>query len=109
MISSGLKVRETDTGLVINLHVLPRAKRCEIAGVHNGALKIKVNAPPVDDAANRSIIQFLSTLLGVSKSSLTILTGNRSRDKTLQIRGISLAGFMARISQASNNRNIAIS
>ena len=98
MNSTGLNVKETGAGLVVRLHVQPRAKRCEIAGVHNEALKIKVTAPPVDDAANLAIIDFLSTLLGLSKSNLQILAGGKSRDKILQIRGLSLADFLARIS-----------
>jgi uncharacterized protein len=98
MNSTGLKVKETGAGLVVRLHVQPRAKRCEITGVHNEALKVKVTAPPVDDAANRAIIEFFSTLLGLSKSDLQILAGGKSRDKTLQIRGLSLVEFLARIS-----------
>ena len=94
----GLHVNQTDAGLVVRLHVLPRAKRCEIAGVHNGALKVRVTAPPVDDAANRAIIEFLSASLGLSKSSVQILAGSKSRDKILQIRGLCLTDFLARIS-----------
>ena len=98
MIGSELKVSESGVGLVVRLHVQPRAKRCEVAGVHNGALKIKVTASPVDDAANRAIIEFLSTLLRLSKSNLQILAGGKSREKTLQIRGLTLADFLVRIS-----------
>ena len=97
MTDSGLQVNEAAAGLVIRLHVLPRARRCELAGVHNRALKIKVMAPPVDDAANRAIVEFLSNLLGLSKSSLQILAGHKSRDKTLQIKGLSRTDFLARI------------
>lgn len=94
MIDSGLKVCETPTGLEVRLHVLPRAKRCEISGEHNGALKVRVTAPPVDDAANRAIIEFFSALLGISKSSLNISAGLKHRDKILQIKGISLRSFL---------------
>ena len=98
MISDGLKITESDVGLLVLLHVQPRAKRSEVAGLYNGALKVKVTAPPVDDAANRAIIELLSSLLGLSKSNLHILSGGKSREKTLQVRGISLADFLARIS-----------
>ncbi|HTY63635.1 MAG TPA: DUF167 domain-containing protein [Acidobacteriota bacterium] len=97
MMNTGLRASETSEGLTVHLHVLPRAKRSEFAGLHNGALKLKVTAPPVDDAANRAIIEFFAELLGVSKSSLKILAGNKSREKVLQIKGISLADFIARI------------
>jgi uncharacterized protein (TIGR00251 family) len=94
MDDSGLKVRETGLGLEVRLHVLPRARRSELAGVHNGALKLKVTAPPVDDAANRAIIEFFSDLLGVSKSSLSIPAGAKSREKILQIKGLTLSRFL---------------
>jgi uncharacterized protein len=99
MNETGLKVRETVAGLVIRLHVQPRAKRSEVVGLHDGALKMKVTAPPVDDAANRAIIEFFSKLLGISKSHLQILAGEKSRDKTLQISGLSGAEFQTRISR----------
>jgi len=95
----GLKVKETSGNLIVMLHVQPRAKRCEVAGLHDGSLKIKVTAPPIDDAANRAIIEFLAKSLGISKSMLQILAGNKSRDKMLQISGLSLAEFDARISR----------
>jgi uncharacterized protein len=93
MNNSGLKVRETAWGLEVRLHVLPRAKHSELAGVHSGALKLKVTAPPVDNAANRAIIDFFSSLLGVSKSSLSIPMGAKSRDKILLIKGLTLSRF----------------
>jgi uncharacterized protein (TIGR00251 family) len=95
MMDMGLDIRETADGLLVRLHVVPRSKRCEISGTHNGALRVKVNAPPVDDAANRAIIDFFSRLFHVPKSRLTILTGLKSRDKVLQIRDLSLRDFRA--------------
>jgi len=83
-------VRRTDRGLEIRLHVQPRAKRSEISGVYNGALKIKVTAPPVDDAANRAVIEYLASFLGVSKSGVSILSGAKSKDKVLLIKNVSL-------------------
>jgi uncharacterized protein (TIGR00251 family) len=98
MTDTELNANETKAGIVFRLHVQPRAKRCEVAGVHDGALKVKVTAPPVEDAANRAVIEFLSRSLGVSKASLQILAGGKSRDKVLQISGLSLADFRAKIS-----------
>lgn len=99
MTGTGLKATETSGGLLICLHVQPRAKRCEVSGLHNGALKIKVTAPPVDDAANRALIDFLSRVLGTPKSNFQILGGEKSRDKTLKISGMSLSEFQTRISR----------
>jgi uncharacterized protein len=97
MNAADLDCRETPAGLEIRLHVQPRAKHCEMSGIHNRALKIKVTAPPVDDAANRAVVELFSALLGISRSSLQIISGLKSRDKTLQIKGISLRGFLDRI------------
>ena len=97
MSDAELQVRETGEGLEVRIHVQPRARRCEISGIFNGALKIKVTAPPVDDAANRGIIEFFSSLLGIPKSGLHILAGSKSRDKILQVRGISLRNFLERV------------
>ena len=93
MTESALDVRETDAGLQVRLHVQPRAKRCEISGAHNGALKVKVTAPPVDDAANRAVVEFFADLLHIPKSRLAIQAGLKSRDKVLHIKDLSLKDF----------------
>jgi len=97
MTESGLQIRETPAVLEVRLHVLPRAKRCEISGVHNGALKVRVTAPPVDDAANHAIIKFFAAKLDISKSSIGIVAGHKSRDKILQIKSLSLRDLLSRL------------
>jgi uncharacterized protein len=97
MNAADLDCRETPAGLEIRLRVQPRAKHGEISGIKNRALKIKVTAPPVDDAANRAVVELFSALLGISKSSLQIISGLKSRNKTLQIKGLSLRSFLDRI------------
>ena len=97
-IEADLRVRETDQGLEVAVHVMPRAKSCRISGVHNGALKVRVQSPPVDGAANRALVGFFSGLLGISKSRFQILSGPRSRNKVLQIKNLSLREFLDRIS-----------
>ena len=96
---TGLEARETEAGLRVRLHVTPRAKRCEISGTRDGALKVTVTAPPVDDAANRAIIEFFSRLLRIPKSRITIAAGLKSKDKVLQIKDLSLQNFGAKIAQ----------
>jgi hypothetical protein len=87
------RIRQTDSGLEVALHVQPRARRDEIVGVHNGALKLKVSAPPVDDAANRAVIEFFAALLDVPKTRLQIVAGLKSREKTLRIESVSISDF----------------
>jgi uncharacterized protein (TIGR00251 family) len=97
MIDSSLKIRETDAGLEVRVHVQPRARHSEIQGVYNEALKVRVTAPPVDDAANRAVIECLAARLGLPKSRFHILSGARSRDKTVQIEGLSRKEFEKKV------------
>ena len=83
------QIRETADGVQVRVHAQPRARRNEIVGTHDGALKIKIAAPPVDDAANRAVVNFFADLLGVPKSRVRIVAGLKSRDKTLFIEGVS--------------------
>jgi uncharacterized protein (TIGR00251 family) len=89
--------RERENGLEVPLHVQVRARRDEIAGVHNGVLKIRISAPPVDDAANRAVLAFFASLLSIPKSRLRIVSGQKSRDKVLRIEGISLNDLRSRL------------
>ncbi len=97
MSESGWRVRETDRGVDLPLHVQPRARRNETAGLYNGALKLKISAPPVDDAANRSVVEYFASLLDLPRSRLSIVSGMKSRDKVLRIEGISLHDLRQRI------------
>ncbi len=84
------QIRETNSGVNILLHVVPRAKRCEIAGLHNGALKLKVTAPPVANAANQAVVEFFASLLDIPLSRLHIVSGSKSRQKILHVEGVSV-------------------
>ena len=64
-----LRIRETENGVVLDIRVLPRSSRCELAGIQDGALKMKITAPPVEGRANEECIRFLSDLLKVRKSA----------------------------------------
>ncbi len=97
MSDAPLRIRDIGTGIEVALHVQPRARRNEIAGLHNGALKLKLCAPPVDDAANRAVIEYFASLLHLPKSSLRILSGMKSRDKILRIESISQGDFFGHI------------
>ena len=83
-----LHIRETDNGAILEIRVLPRSSRCEIAGVQNGALKIKITAPPVEGKANKECIRFISDLLKIKKSAVSIIAGEKSKNKTILIAGM---------------------
>jgi len=94
-------IRENGAGLEVSLHVQPRARHTRLAGTYGGRLKVSVTAPPVDQAANRAIVEFFSHLLDLPKSRLRIISGESSREKVLRIEGMSRAGFHERISAPS--------
>jgi uncharacterized protein (TIGR00251 family) len=81
-----LNIRNTPDGIVFKVLIQPRSSKNMIAGLHGDALKIKLTAPPVDNAANRMCINFLAKTLGVSKSSLEIIAGHTSRNKQVLLR-----------------------
>jgi hypothetical protein len=94
-----LNIRETASGIEVPLHVQPRARRSGIAGFHGGALKLKLTAPPVDQAANRAIVEYFASLLDMPKTCFRLASGEKSRNKVLAIAGISARSFLALISK----------
>ncbi|HKY06274.1 MAG TPA: DUF167 domain-containing protein [Blastocatellia bacterium] len=75
---------EKDGAVTFRVRVLPRAKRTEIAGDHDGALKLRISSPPVDGKANDECRRFLARLLGVSASAVEIVAGESSKDKIIR-------------------------
>lgn len=86
--SDGLNITVTPAGVTFTIHVQPRASRNEICGLHGGEMKIRLTAPPVDDAANKLCIEFLARSLHIAKSLVSITAGSKSRHKTVHIEGI---------------------
>jgi hypothetical protein len=72
-------------GIVLNLHIQPRASRNEVCGIQGDALKIRLTSPPVDGAANKLCREFLAGLFHVPKSAVEILSGETSRHKRVKI------------------------
>ncbi|HVO58665.1 MAG TPA: DUF167 domain-containing protein [Dongiaceae bacterium] len=68
--------------------VQPRASADEVAGVVQGALKIRLRAPAVEDRANQALCEFLAALLKRPKSAVRILAGERSRTKRIEVAGV---------------------
>ena len=82
-------------GIRLQIQVQPRASRSEIAGLHEGRIRIRLAAPPVDGAANDELIRFLAGELGISKAALRIHSGLTGRRKTLYATGVTLASARA--------------
>jgi uncharacterized protein (TIGR00251 family) len=74
-------------GIIIQVKVIPRSSKKEIAGVEGSTIKIKLTAPPVEGAANEQLIELLSEEFKIKKSNIIILKGDSSRHKTVKITG----------------------
>ena len=79
-------VAEKNGGLVFPIKVLPRSSVNAVVGLQDGALKIKLKAPPVGGAASKMCIQFLAKTLKLPKSSVEILSGETGRAKQILVR-----------------------
>lgn len=74
----------------INIYVQPRASKTAVAGMHDGCVKIRLAAPPVDGAANAALIEFVADQLGIAKSRVRIAAGLTSRRKTVEVDGVTV-------------------
>jgi hypothetical protein len=79
----------------VAVHVQPRASRSEIIGQHGAALKVRLQAPPVDGAANEALVHLLADSLGVSRRSVRVVAGATSRTKTVEVDGTTEAAVRA--------------
>jgi len=79
-------LQEKSNGIILKVFIQPRSSKNMIAGLHGDALKIKLTAPPVDDAANKMCIKYLTKWLKVPKSSIEIVSGHKNRTKVLLLR-----------------------
>jgi uncharacterized protein (TIGR00251 family) len=80
-----------DRGLTFAVRVVPRASRSEIAGEHNGALRVRIAAPPVSGAANRELVRTLAKNFKLPQNAVEIVSGANSKNKTVRLRGADAA------------------
>jgi len=78
-----------DGRLMFKVQVVPRSSRSEVAGEHNGSLRVRVSSPPVEGAANKELTQVLAKAFNVSRSAVNIVSGQNSRLKQVSIEGAS--------------------
>lgn len=71
----------------IQVHAQPGARRTEVAGLHGDALKIRVQAPALEDRANAALAEFIADALGVARRNVSLVSGAKSRDKRFEVRG----------------------
>jgi hypothetical protein len=98
-----IPVRESGAGLSFAVKVHPRARKNAVIGMVGDALKLSLTAPPVEGKANQAVVEFFADFFQISRSSVTITSGETSRLKIVRITGITaeqlrqrLAGLAAR-------------
>jgi hypothetical protein len=85
-------VRERAAGRArIEVRLRPRGRRDELIGLRDGVVQARVTAPPVDGRANRALCRLIAKRIGVAPSRVRVVHGERSRDKVLEVEGVSAA------------------
>lgn len=74
--------------VILDVYVQPNSSHTEVSGEFDGRIKIRVKSPPSDGAANRELLSFLAKALGVKKSSIHLISGEKNRRKRVQIKGL---------------------
>jgi uncharacterized protein len=74
--------------VILDVRVIPRAKKNEVAGMRDGALLLRVAAPPVEGAANEAVVELLASVLRIPRKQIRIVGGERGRQKRVAIDGI---------------------
>jgi len=92
-----LKVDSEPGWVAFRVRVQPRASTNGLAGVMEGALRVRLTAPPVEGKANKALREFLARFLGVSKGDVEIVSGESSRNKKGTIRGLDIPGLDRRL------------
>ena len=84
-------------GVVLDIYVQPNAKVTEAIGEHDGALKVRLHAPPIDGRANEALMAWVAAKLGLARRQIVLKSGQSSRRKRIQILQLGLtAGEAAR-------------
>ena len=81
-------ITSTAEGVELTVRVIPRARTTEISGERDGALGVRVAAPPVEGAANDALVAFFAAALRVPRRAIRILSGERGRQKRIAIAGV---------------------
>jgi hypothetical protein len=85
------------TGVRFAIHVQPRSKKPGIDGTHGDALRVRVQAPPVDGAANEAVVAVIAAALGVPARAVHIAAGQSGRQKLVDVDGVDAAAALSRL------------
>jgi len=95
--AEGLELRDGPEGLTLRVRVQPRASRDALAGEREGALVVRLTAPPVEGAANKALARLLGRALGVAPSAVRILSGAGGRQKRVAVSGLDVTTARERL------------
>ena len=79
---------EKSGDVIVDIHVIPNAARTQAEGVHDGALRVRLHAPPVDGKANLALMTWLATSLSVAKNQVSLVRGQTSKRKQLRVNAL---------------------
>lgn len=86
-----IRYSQHDCALTFAVRVVPRASRSDVGGEHDGALRVRITAPPVEGAANRELIRLLAKTFRLPLNAVEIISGSGSKKKIVRIRGAEAA------------------
>lgn len=89
----------TDKTVLLRLHVQPKASKSRIIGLHDGCLKLAVASPPVEGRANKEVVKYLATVLGVPGRDVILKSGAQSRKKRVIVRSLNVTEIRSVIEQ----------
>jgi len=95
-------VQDSPEGAVIIVHVQPKASKTEYVGMHGGALKFRVAAPPVEGAANEALCTYLAERFGLPKKAVVVQSGHGARRKRVLLMGVTARQVWAWLASPSS-------
>jgi len=90
-----LELKAQEGAVIFSVRVQPRASKDEVAGVMDGALKVRLRAPALEDRANEALCWYLAEILKTPKAAVRILSGHHSRSKRVEVRGVTEQDVLA--------------
>jgi uncharacterized protein (TIGR00251 family) len=88
--------------MILKIRVIPNARKTQFTGYRDGELLLRLNAPPVDGKANKAAIDFVSRYLGISRSAVLLVGGERSRHKIFEIVGLEVADLERKLAEINH-------
>ncbi len=95
-----LDLRDSAEGVVLRVRVQPRASGDAVGGERQGALLVRVTAPPVEGRANEALVRLLGRALGVPTAAVSVRKGTKGRDKLVAVASLDAATVRARLERS---------